>query len=176
MKVYIGSTDLADELNECVEESSHLFIQYSCKLNDVMLKDKYDHVSLLVATIMLIAFCFIVLIYYMQRTSKLDQLAYDMNTITAGDFTVELDINNTQWKKFLTEIYTDEIKENYSQALYFKHYLKEQIENLVEIPVDENAQKNKKNKKKRNKVKSEDDVEQKEHNVKVHDINLAFNN
>ena len=48
-----------------------------------------------------------------------------MNTITAGDFTVELDINNTQWKKFLTEIYTDEIKENYSQALYFKHYLKE---------------------------------------------------
>ena len=33
----------------------------------------------------------------MQATSKLDQLAYDMNTITAGDFTVELDINRKMY-------------------------------------------------------------------------------
>jgi len=49
------------------------------------------------ACILLIAFCFINLIYYMQATSKLDQLAYDMNTITAGDFTVELDINRKMY-------------------------------------------------------------------------------
>lgn len=72
MKVYIGSTDLSPSENECVEESAHLFIQYSCKLDESMLKDKYDHVSLVVACILLIAFSFIVLVYYMQRTSKLD--------------------------------------------------------------------------------------------------------
>jgi hypothetical protein len=99
-----------------------------------MLKEKYDHVSLVVACILLIAFFFIVLIYYMQRTSKLDQLSYDMNTITAGDFTVELDINKTQWKKFIDEEYTDEIKKEYSPALYFKRYLKTEIEKIVQLP------------------------------------------
>jgi len=59
--------------------------------------DKYNKVALVAAQILLIAFCFTNLIYYMQTTSKLDQLAYDANTITAGDFTVELDINREMY-------------------------------------------------------------------------------
>jgi len=55
-------------------------------------KDKYNKVALASACITFISFCFGALIYYMQRTSKLDQQNYDMNTITAGDFTVELDL------------------------------------------------------------------------------------
>ena len=99
-----------------------------------MLKEKYDHVSLAVACIMLIAFFFIVLIYYMQRTSKLDQLSYDMNTITAGDFTVEMDINHDQWNQFMENEYTGEIREKYSPGLYFKQFLKTKIEELVSLP------------------------------------------
>jgi hypothetical protein len=41
---------------------------------------------------MFVAFCFMLAIYFLQKTSKIDQAEQDMNTITAGDFTVEMDI------------------------------------------------------------------------------------
>ena len=66
-------------------------------MRDADQAEKYNKVSLVAACILLIAFCFINLIYYMQATSKLDQLAFDMNTITAGDFTVELDIDKDMY-------------------------------------------------------------------------------
>lgn len=71
---------------------SKFFMQFSCNVTGDEFKDKYNKVALASACISFIAFCFGALVYYMQRTSKLDQLDYDMNTITAGDFTVELDL------------------------------------------------------------------------------------
>ena len=83
----------------CGGATSRFFIQHTCTVNDADQEAKYNKVSLVTACILLIAFCFINLIYYMQATSKLDQLAYDANTITAGDFTVELDVNRQQYEE-----------------------------------------------------------------------------
>jgi hypothetical protein len=41
---------------------------------------------------MFVAFVFILVLYYLEQTVKLDQKKYDVNTITASDFTVEFDI------------------------------------------------------------------------------------
>lgn len=43
---------------------------------------------------MFVAFLFSQLIYFLQQTSKLDAIKYDVKTITAGDFTVEYEISN----------------------------------------------------------------------------------
>jgi hypothetical protein len=60
----------------------------------------------------------------------------DANTITAGDFTVEMDISHAMWDKFKDEIYPkvqrDDIREEasgelFSPALYLKKYLSEEV-------------------------------------------------
>jgi len=73
---------------------------------------------------------------YLKSTSHLDQMEQDANTITAGDFTVEMDISHAMWDKFKDEIYPkverDDIREEasgelFSPALYLKKYLSEEI-------------------------------------------------
>jgi hypothetical protein len=54
---------------------------------------------------MFVAFVFILVLYYLEQTVKLDQKKYDVNTITASDFTVEFDITDNMWKYFLATYY-----------------------------------------------------------------------
>ena len=58
--------------------------------------------------ILFAAFLYMLMIYYLQTTSKLDQQSYDMSTITAGDFTVEMDITAKMWQFFLDNHYEAE--------------------------------------------------------------------
>jgi hypothetical protein len=37
------------------------------------------------------------MVHYLQETSKLDQMKYDVGTITAADFTVEMDITDDMY-------------------------------------------------------------------------------
>jgi len=87
---------------------------------------------------MFVAFFFILMIYYLQTTSRLDQLEYDVNTISAGDFTVELSINRTMWSYFLEEHYDpigskmkEESGDFYSQSLYLKKHLSDEIGRML---------------------------------------------
>lgn len=70
-------------------------MQYTCTVVGDQFKDKYNKIALASATVTFIAFVFGALVYYMQKTSKLDMLDFDMNTITAGDFTVEMDLTKS---------------------------------------------------------------------------------
>ena len=76
---------------------------------------------------LLIAFCFINLVYYMQATSKLDQLSYDMSTITAGDFTVELDINKEMYRNLQERYEEDDDSKKYTRGLYLKKLLMTEV-------------------------------------------------
>jgi len=50
---------------------------------------------------MFCAFLFTLLVYYMQSTSKLSLTEYDFSTVTAGDYTVEMDITTKMYDSFL---------------------------------------------------------------------------
>lgn len=84
-----------DTDQNCVEKMSTFFTQHTCNVKGDEFKDKYNKIALASSCITFIAFCFGALVYYMKKTSKLDQQNYDMNTITAGDFTVEMDIEGS---------------------------------------------------------------------------------
>jgi len=45
------------------------------------------------------------LIFYLQQTSKLDAIKFDIATITASDFTVEYEISKEMYEDFLCTIY-----------------------------------------------------------------------
>ena len=79
-------------------------------------------------------------IYGLKSNQRLDQLEQDMSTITAGDFTVELDISKDMYKYYLRQHYEFKGKdleeedgggEKYSSALYLKKHLSEEISRIL---------------------------------------------
>lgn len=124
-----------DSDTNCVNKMSKFFMQHTCTVNGDEFKDKYNKIALASSCITFIAFCFGALIYYMKKTSKLDQLNYDMNTITAGDFTVEMDITDSQYGMFLG--LRDENKDNKferrSIGMDFREFIKKHIEDELTL-------------------------------------------
>ena len=92
---------------------------------------KYDQILIISTLILFIGFILVVLIYYMQNTSKLEQKSYDSNTITAADFTVEFDITQKMWDDFETEWESKYKADGYSKARAFKKELKHDVEREI---------------------------------------------
>jgi preprotein translocase subunit SecG len=89
----LGSINFSLKDGACNDQRAQFFIQYTCEQSQEIQGDTYNQIALATATIMFVAFFFILLIYYLQTTSRLDQLEYDINTVSAGDFTVEFNIS-----------------------------------------------------------------------------------
>lgn len=60
---------------------------------------------LVVATGILIAFLFTITIRLLYQGGKMEQIDWDMTTITAGDYTVELEINLEQYEQWERNTY-----------------------------------------------------------------------
>jgi hypothetical protein len=65
---YLNSIDLALADGGCNDIRAHFFIQYTCEQSEQVQAATYDKVSLVTMQIMLIAFFFILLIYYLQTS------------------------------------------------------------------------------------------------------------
>lgn len=63
--------------------------------------EKYDKIAKAASIIMFVAFSYMLFIWYVQKSQGIDQLENDMNTITASDFTVEMNISKDMWKFYL---------------------------------------------------------------------------
>lgn len=48
---------------------------------------------------------FMITVYFLKKNSKIKNLEWDVSTITAGDYTVEYQINEDAYKHFLTTQY-----------------------------------------------------------------------
>ena len=87
-----------------------------------------------------VAYLFKRVIQFLESTSKLDMLAQDAATITAGDFTCEMDITPKMWRYYLDVIYEEQVVktglqeesgELYSPALYLKKHLNQEIKRIL---------------------------------------------
>lgn len=126
MKEQIGSG------NSCSHLLANFFIQFTCEVSDDLLEVKYNQIAKATVIIMFVAFSFIMLIWYMQTTSRLQKAAYDMNTITAGDFTVEYDISAEKYDYFLKNKFDQvEATKGKAPAFQLKHLLKEEVAGVL---------------------------------------------
>jgi len=76
-----------------------------------------------------VCFIFLLYIYYVYRTSKLDYKVWDVDTVTPADFTVEYVITKETWNAFLDS----ETSKTEGTPIYaFKKFLKKEIEEIVE--------------------------------------------
>lgn len=83
---------------------------------------------------MLIAFAYIMIVHSQRALTKLELVKYDMSTVTASDFTVELDISREAYQDFLQNHYRPKVKNNErSPAMYLKEYLKVKVDHLLSM-------------------------------------------
>lgn len=91
---------------------------------------------------MFVSFLFSQLIFFLQQTSKLDAIKFDIKTITASDFTVEYEISKDMYDDFLSNQYPNYMNQqevinnvptgnNYSAGLALKSYITKEVQQLL---------------------------------------------
>jgi len=81
-------------------------VQYTCEITEEEKESKYDKLSLVSVVVIFVSFLFSQLIYFLQQTSKLDAIKFDISTITASDFTVEYEISKEMFDHFISNEYS----------------------------------------------------------------------
>jgi hypothetical protein len=87
-----------------------------------------------------IALFFVVFVDYMRSVFKNSFVEWDVKTITAGDYSVELDITDSMWKKFLDEFYDESSGKTPVEAFrdYIQYELEERLTRLPDLGYEEN--------------------------------------
>jgi len=117
---------------ECINDNSLVFVQYSCTQDEGTQHKKWYELSIVACIYLMITVIFSMFIIYMKSLSKLNAIKYDISTVTASDFTIEMDISDEAYKHFLRNEYEPKGKfDYYSQGLYLKQYLKKKIEDIL---------------------------------------------
>lgn len=134
-KSFINKPTAGNE--DCGTKSAQFFIQYRCKQHEEDQYEKYNQIAFVTVCVLFVAFFFILYIQYLKQNAKLDVLKYDLRTITASDFTVEMDITKNDWATFLQAYETEgkemenDLGQTNSPGLYFKTFLKDSVEEAI---------------------------------------------
>ena len=78
---------------------------------------------------------FVLLLTYLFKGGKIQQLEWDVSTVTAGDYTLEFDIPASAYHNWYNRVYKapgGEFEQGYSPALSLKRHMIEKIESVLE--------------------------------------------
>lgn len=87
-----------------------------------------------IATCCFISYLFTISLRHLYQGDKMRQLEWDLATITAGDYTVELEIDSDDYRHWYNHEYKKprgDFENDVSPALSLKNHLIEQIENAL---------------------------------------------
>ena len=118
---------------QCKNNDAQIYVQYSCEQPVELLKRKYTELSYVSCLGIFAASVFAIVIYFFKRTSKLNQLSWDVSTITPGDYTLYYEINDEAYEWFIENIYrrNGDEENGISAGMSFKLYLKAEIERIL---------------------------------------------
>lgn len=81
----------------------------------------------------LLVLIYLTVLHFFKRNSDLSQLKWDMQTITPGDYTMQLEICKEMWNRFdgkMKSIDTYRLSDE-SKASKFKHYIKTELQRIL---------------------------------------------
>lgn len=113
----------------CITNNTRIYWQMTC-LSDVdTVNHKRQMGTIIVCIGVVISFVFILFVAYLQKTARLDYKVWDVDTVTAADFTVEFQITDNLWTKFcqLPETQMAECK-----AQHFEQFMKKEFEKIIQ--------------------------------------------
>ncbi len=74
-----------------------MYVQYLCIQDESDLNNKRRDALIVIALGIFISLLFLLSLYYQEKTAILDYKLWDVDTVTAADFTVETFISQPQW-------------------------------------------------------------------------------
>ena len=117
----------------CKAPGAMLYVQFSCEQTSELLKEKFRNLSIVSSLSIFVACLFMIVIYNYKKGSKLQQLEWDMSTITPGDYTLQMEITTDLWQYFLQNVYhkNDMEAQGISSAYALKTYMKNEVEKIL---------------------------------------------
>ena len=85
----------------CLDEDSSFFIQYTCTQDNEQLAEKREEGAVVSSIAVFSCLFFLIMIFYLRQTSQIHQVTVDVDTLTAGDYTVDLRISPQQFRTFV---------------------------------------------------------------------------
>jgi hypothetical protein len=80
-------------------------VQYTCQQSKEQISTKKSQLSIVSSLGVLVCFLFSICVYHLKRDSKLDQLDWDIATITPGDYTAQYEITDVAYEWFLNNVF-----------------------------------------------------------------------
>jgi hypothetical protein len=162
------ATELASTgtLSNCTDFRSYVYVQYACTQSMAVLQSKHNQISLVSCCGVFLVCIYIITIYWFKKVSKLNQLDWDIQTITPGDYTVQMEITDKAYNWFLaSEQYQRDKNRGLSVGESLKTYIKTELEKTLTDKLKE--------------MRQDPTVDTSSINiqqVKIADISFAFNN
>ena len=116
------------------------FVQYTCEQNLEEQNLKFNHLIVATTTASLISLLFVINLSSLYKGGKIQQLEWDISTVTAGDYSVEFEIPRTNYEQWYNREYQKsggEKDQGYSPALSLKRHLIDKIEQAMNEEVQE---------------------------------------
>jgi len=152
----------------CSDTNAKMFVQYTCIQSDDQLATKRNQATIISCLAVFAVGVYLTVLHYFKRASDLNQMEWDMQTITPGDYTAQLEITEKSYRFFMQNIYPRDQarKSDISIGESLKTYIKRELERILTEKLDEMKEKQKE--------EGKDNL--KAHEVKIADIVFAFNN
>lgn len=111
-----------------ISDQDSLFIQYDCKVDDDELTEK-RHQALLAACVNVFAsLTLLCVIAYRQGSISIEKREWDLQTVTASDYTLEVKLSKEQIAQMRNDIYQNSFEYYESDGLQLKLWFKKLLE------------------------------------------------
>lgn len=119
----------------CINDLSQYFIQYTCEMNNDEQYVKYRQLCLYASIVLFVAAFYFFRIRHLIEKQNLEHMEWDLQTVTAGDYTIQKPITKEEYDDFLANHFGKtplSIGAPLDPPGYaYKKFLKNQIEEIV---------------------------------------------
>lgn len=117
----------------CHDDDAKIFVNYFCYQDEQTLVTKKNQAAIISCLGVLLVLVYLTVIHYFKRASTLNQMQWDIQTITPGDYTCQLEITEKAYNHFIDHVYHEEKMRNQDVSIgeSLKAYIKSQLEYIL---------------------------------------------
>ena len=121
-------------IDECFKGSSTMFIQVACVIPETEITTRKVQGLFIACLTIAIALYVSIFTDYIRQVAKNNFVEWDIKTVTAGDYTIEFDITDEFYDKFVRDFGPNK-PESMPMAAYFRDWIQNEMEEkLLKIP------------------------------------------
>lgn len=113
--------------SKCWDKDSIIYLQYQCQQDEAGLTTKREEALLFTCMGIFICGVFLSTLFFLNKLADIDFKAWDVETVTAGDFTVTYAIPDEVWYNF-EFLHEDKTR---AEGSDFEEYLSKEFEKIV---------------------------------------------